>query len=109
MARFRGTLQGSRGEASRLGDSRSGLEVDACSWNGRIEVRLWAKYARNEKAPKGEEDIDYVRITSAQHGSSRNPTGTIFEGTFEEIGQAIMFWERRDELNAALALTKGAR
>ncbi len=41
MAQFYGTLQGARGQASRLGNKQSGLNVSAASWSGRISVRLW--------------------------------------------------------------------
>lgn len=40
MAHFYGTLQGSRGEASRLGTKASGLQVTAASWDGAIDVSL---------------------------------------------------------------------
>ena len=40
MAQFRGTLQGARGEASRLGTKSSGLTVEAASWFGKIVVEL---------------------------------------------------------------------
>lgn len=42
MAHFRGTVQGGRSEASRLGHKTTGLTVNACSWNGAIEVTLRA-------------------------------------------------------------------
>lgn len=32
MARFYGTVQGRRGEASRLGDSKSGMRTTCCGW-----------------------------------------------------------------------------
>ena len=41
MGHFRGTLQGQRGEASRLGTKKSGLSVEAASWEGRVRVRLY--------------------------------------------------------------------
>lgn len=41
MARFRGTVRGCKGEASRLGTVRSGLDVTACSWQGAVHVRLY--------------------------------------------------------------------
>jgi hypothetical protein len=40
VARFRGTVKGGRGEASRLGHAKSGLAVAASGWNGHIKVRL---------------------------------------------------------------------
>lgn len=41
MAQFRGTIQGGRGEASRLGTKSSGLTTKAAGWRGGIETRLW--------------------------------------------------------------------
>lgn len=41
MAQFRGTVIGSRGEASRLGDKRTGLDVRAASWQGAVRTRLF--------------------------------------------------------------------
>lgn len=41
MAQFLGSVQGSRGEATRLGDKNSGLQVEACSWQGKVVVRMW--------------------------------------------------------------------
>ncbi len=41
MARFRGTLQGQRGDASRLGSKASGLTVEANGWDTGVRVTLW--------------------------------------------------------------------
>lgn len=43
MAHFRGTIQGFRGEASRLGSKDSGLQVTAASWQGAVSVDLFAE------------------------------------------------------------------
>lgn len=40
MAHFYGTLQGHRGQASRLGTTKSGLTVRAASWQGAVRVDL---------------------------------------------------------------------
>lgn len=40
MAHFLGTVQGQRGEASRLGNKNSGLQTVAASWDGAIAVDL---------------------------------------------------------------------
>jgi hypothetical protein len=42
MAHFRGTLQGCRGGASRLGSEKSGLQVSCNGWN--IGVNCMAVY-----------------------------------------------------------------
>lgn len=41
MAHFYGTIQGARGEASRLGHKSSGLSVKAASWQGAVSVYLY--------------------------------------------------------------------
>jgi len=41
MAHFYGTLQGQRGQASRLGGKGSGLQTYAASWQGAVSVRLY--------------------------------------------------------------------
>lgn len=41
MAHFYGTLQGSRGKASRLGTKRSDLSTVAASWEGAVSVCLY--------------------------------------------------------------------
>ena len=38
MARFRGTLSGQRGVASRLGSKKSGLTADVNGWRGGVRV-----------------------------------------------------------------------
>lgn len=40
MAHFRGTIQGGRGKASRLGHKTSGLRVTARSWTDGVNVEL---------------------------------------------------------------------
>jgi len=41
MAHFYGVLQGSRGEATRLGTKASGVHTTAASWEGAVKVDLW--------------------------------------------------------------------
>lgn len=101
MARFRGTVAGNRGEASRLGRAMGGLEVNAQSWSGAVCTRL---YASGDDQTRDGGPVDNVRITAEQHGSSRNPTGIVFDGTFEELGQLINWWQHRDQINAVMAL-----
>ena len=94
MARYYGTIQGRRGEASRLGDRTSGIRASVCSWAGRVETSIEA----------GADDGHIVHIRAESHGSSSNPTGPIFTGTFEELGELIDWWEHRDEIRAVFAL-----
>lgn len=56
MAQFRGTIQGQRGEASRLGSKTSGLVVTAASWSGAVQVTLYHA--------KG---VDMARVSLTKH------------------------------------------
>ncbi len=40
MAHFYGSIQGNRGEATRLGTKNSGLETVAASWEGAVQVQV---------------------------------------------------------------------
>ena len=66
MAHFYGTLQGNRGEASRLGTKSSGLDVVAASWEGAVRVSV----SYDEQSGK---DVVYVSLTP-WHGSGINKT-----------------------------------
>lgn len=65
MAHFRGTLQGSRGEASRLGTKKSGLTATINGWDLGLSVDL-----RHD--PEKDEDILVVWLTRG----SNAPMGT---------------------------------
>ncbi len=41
MSHFYGTLQGTRGKATRCGAKSSGITTQAASWSGAIETRLY--------------------------------------------------------------------
>ncbi len=56
MSRFRGTVQGNRGEASRLGSKKNGLLTECNGWNGGVSVHAEV----NDK----DEDIFYVYATN---------------------------------------------
>lgn len=79
MAHFRGTVQGSKGSASRLGGKNSGLTTTNDGWNAGITVRSF----HNEETGR-----DEFRVYATQ-GSNENAFGsgrhiaTIFE---EETG-----------------------
>lgn len=63
MAHFRGLIVGSRGQGSRLGGKKSGMHVEAQSWQGRVLVTL-----------SNVGGVDYARISLAPHngaGTSR--------------------------------------
>lgn len=63
MAQFRAVIQGSRGQASRLGTKRSNMYVTVQSWAGQINIVMWHKEAHNE---------DYVRITLTPHAQAHD-------------------------------------
>ena len=60
MAQFRGSVQGNRSEASRLGHKTSGLTTECNGWN--IGVRCYAYH--DEETGK-----DVIKVTQT-HGSS---------------------------------------
>ena len=43
MAKFLGSVQGNRSEATRLGSAASGLTTVAASWSGAVRVDLTAR------------------------------------------------------------------
>jgi len=68
MSHFYGTLQGSRGEATRCGTKKSRMETYCASWHGA--VRCCAYVHKNEKGV--EEDWVRVELTPWQgRGSNR--------------------------------------
>lgn len=72
MAQFRGTIEGQRGQASRLGSKASGLTVEAQSWEGKIVTYLYHDDASGR---------DMARVTMEQHHSrGEYPSYTIYEG-----------------------------
>ena len=66
MAHFRGIIQGSRGEASRLGGKNSGIKAVLSSWDNHIHVYLYDKdgmdfariYFRDAKTGAGQDIYD---------------------------------------------------
>jgi len=64
MAQFRGTIEGNRGEASRLGTKASGLTVTANGWDTGVRVELSHRAGR---------DVVLIYRT----GGSNNPDGDL--------------------------------
>ncbi len=56
MAQFYATMKGARGEASRLGNKQSGINVSVKSWEGEINVRMYHLHGE-----------DHVRVTLGEH------------------------------------------
>lgn len=69
MARFRGTIKGQRGEASRLGTPKSGLEIECNGWNAGVSVR--ATVGSNDG------DIFAVYMTGGSNGGPSELLGTV--------------------------------
>jgi hypothetical protein len=63
MARFKGTVQGSRGEASRLGHKTTGLIATLNGWDVGIEIQASVNNA--------DEDVFHIYRTSGSNNSSR--------------------------------------
>lgn len=64
MAQFRGTIQGNRGEASRLGTKNGGLTVTANGWDTGVRVELSHRMG-----------VDHVLVYRT--GGSNDPDGEI--------------------------------
>lgn len=62
MAQYLGQVQGQRGQATRLGSAKSGLDVTAASWQGAVAVRLYEK-----------DGVDMARVMlTTWHGAGTN-------------------------------------
>jgi len=82
MAQYRGTLQGNRGDASRLGSKASGLRAVANGWDiGGSVVAYYDEEAKED------------RVSFAITGGSNHPGDTVYlkdyrlngNGEFEEV------------------------
>ena len=62
MAQYRGTIQGQRGSASRLGSKASGLTTYTASWQGAVRVSLWHD-------SRTDTDMADVSLTTHTNGS----------------------------------------
>lgn len=74
MSHFYGTLQGSRGNATRCGTKSSGITTQAASWGGAIEVEVF----HDEKT--GQDKFTVIQIPWHGHGI----TQTIASGVIGE-------------------------
>lgn len=68
MARYRGTVQGQRGVASRLGSANSGLRVTANGWNVGANVYI------DPCEGCGEDIVDVVRTFGSNTGGRPRDT-----------------------------------
>lgn len=65
MAHFRGTVQGGRSEASRLGHKTTGLRVSANGWNIGVDVVL------THNSETGKDEVVVFRTGGSNSGGSR--------------------------------------
>lgn len=76
MSHFYGTLQGNRGEATRQGSKKSGIETSTASWEGAIHTRAFY----NEETGN-----DWVRVTLGQWmGRGQSPSKILYYGPIGE-------------------------
>lgn len=80
MAHFRGTIQGHRGLASRLGSKASGLSANLASWQGAVSVELYSA-----------QGTDYVRIELRQHvnGAGQWPPKSLYDGPISGYTETV--------------------
>lgn len=69
MARFRGTLQGARGEASRLGTPKTGLTVTCNGWDAGVNIQA--------TAGPGDADTFAIYMTGGSNGGPSKLLGTV--------------------------------
>ena len=72
MAHFRATIQGMRGEASRLGSASGGISANVNGWNGGVSIR--AHYDEEKGC-----DVFTVRRTGGSRGRSHPEQELVFE------------------------------
>lgn len=74
MAHFRATIEGNRGQASRLGTKKSGIVATINGWD--IGVRVWIHFDENIQ-----QDIIHIRQTGGSGGQDpyNGLSTTIFE------------------------------
>jgi hypothetical protein len=80
MARYRGTVQGTGGEASRCGGKSNGLRTSANSWKIGVDVHIYPQ-TDNQEA-----DEVHITITSgSDYRGIRIPLPVITEKDLEDL------------------------
>jgi hypothetical protein len=77
MARFYGSVKGSRGEVSRLGSTVGGLTTLAASNSGAVRIRLYDR-----------DGIDCIRIILAAW-RGKGAEGLIFDGPVSQLDELL--------------------
>ncbi len=81
MAHFRGTLQGNRGDASRLGSKDSGLQVTCAGW--RLGATCHIDYNKSKQR-------DEISVWIDTGSGSSYKTDQRFLGTFYRKGNKFV-------------------
>jgi hypothetical protein len=76
MARFRGTLKGNRGEASRLGTGDSELVGRVSGWDIGCEARIYPCRGRGPTTEN--DDTIMVKATHGSNGQHQNELGLLW-------------------------------
>ena len=82
MAQFRGTTQGTSGEASRLGTKNSGLVSEAAGWGGKIVSQVFHR-----------DGLDYFKVSIEPHQNSGGKSTVIAEGLLSAKDPRIVYPE----------------
>ena len=83
MSRFYGTVQGSRGQATRCGDTAHGLVTEAAGWGGCIEVMVY---------DRDEDEDGFVVSMTPWHGKGdkvRIASGIIGDSVSVALGKDV--------------------
>ena len=76
MAQFRGTIQGGRGTASRLGTKKSGLEIECNGWNSGVSVHAV------HNLDTGKDEFEIFATGGSGHNQGQGYLGKVVEGKF---------------------------
>ena len=80
MAHFRATIQGTRGEASRLGHKKSGIRASVSGWDSGV-------YVVGRLSPMHGEDVFSIWATSGSNGGKSD----VFIGTVSSSDDGFVF------------------
>mgnify|MGYP003149895686 CR=1 FL=1 len=69
MAHFRGTIEGARGPSSRLGNKNTGLNVNAASWQGAVNVWLYEAGG-----------VDMAQVCLRKHSNGAGVDRVLYDG-----------------------------
>jgi len=84
MAQFRGTVQGGRGEAARLGHKSTGLRTECQGWNIGVSAT-----ARHGEGDEGREH-DYITV-AVNEGNGYNAGRRVYVGLAMETDHGPVF------------------